>query len=302
MRNILADVMPKTFNLITNLNNGAGLQRDYEILRALLEGLGHTVYGHDYRDLTMPRHVDINIYFEVLAPHTFGRAKEDWFFPNSEWYFPNWDLCINRFIHVLCKTQDCLEIWKKKVGNRAEYVGFESLDFFQPQVPRQLRFLHLAGRSMTKNTEAVVAAWRNHKLLYPLTVVAYPSQLTGDEVVRFMNEHTFHVMPSLYEGFGHVIHEALGTGGIVITTDAPPMRDFPGVPKELLVPVARSIPARAARHYIVDPLHVADAVHRAAGLPPDKLRDFAEQARAGFIAGRDEFRSNLERLVGRCAI
>ncbi len=303
--------MPKTFTLLTNLNNGAGLQRDSEILRALLESLGHVVYLHDYRDLTLPRYVDISIYLEVLAPHTFHRGKENWFFPNSEWYFPQWDLHMNKFARVLCKTQDCLEIWKKKVGNRAEYTGFESLDLFLPEVPRLPRFLHLAGRSFTKNTEAVAAAWRNHSLPYPLTIVAnngtpslsnipnvtHLSRITDDEVIHFVNEHTFHVMPSQYEGHGHVIMEATSTGGLVLTTDAPPMRDFPGVPKELLISVSRCIPLRAATANQVNPLHISEAVHRAADLSPERIAALSVQARAGFIFRRDEFRTNFERLV-----
>lgn len=307
--------MPKTFNIISNNENGAGLERDYKLIRGMLESYGHTVYGHMFNDLTLPRKVDVSIYLEVIPAHTIDRAKENWFIPNSEWYFGNvWDRLLPKFSKILCKTPDCLEIWQKKVGmGRPKYIGFESNDFFRPEVKRTPQFLHMAGKSETKNTAAVCAAWRNHKLPYPLTVVAFKpdivrhclgipfvthiERLTDEQVIAFMNEHTFHVMPSKYEGFGHYIHEALGTGGVVLTTNAAPMNDFPGIPKDLLIPVSNKIPMRAAWFNEVDPAHVADAVHRAAALEPETIRALAEQARAGFLFDREYFRKTFAEVA-----
>lgn len=305
---------PKTFNIISNNTNGAGLERDFKLLRGMLESYGCTVYGHMFNDLTMPRRTDVSIYLEVIAGHTLNQARENWLIPNSEWYFANlWDQFLPKISRVLCKTKDCLDIWTKKVGNKATYIGFESNDFLRPDIQRRPHFLHMAGKSETKNTQAVTDAWRQYKLPYPLTLVAFKpnivqmcrnipyathiTRLTDEQVITFMNEHLFHIMPSKYEGFGHFLHEALGTGGIVVTTNAPPMNTFPGIPKELLIPVSKVVPMRAAVFNEVTPLHVAEAVHRAAALSPEKIRELSDQARAGFLSDREFFRATFETLA-----
>ena len=109
---------PKRFNLITNIFNQAGLQRDYELLRRLLEARGHACFGVMFDDQkSLPQHVDINVYLEVVAPHTLPYAKTSWIVPNSEWYWPHaWDQFLPRMEKVLCKTHDCYNIWSKKIG------------------------------------------------------------------------------------------------------------------------------------------------------------------------------------------
>ena len=119
-------------------------------------------------------------------------------------------------------------IFQGKVGDRCQYLGWMARDLYQPSIPRERKFLHVAGKSQFKNTAAVVAGCQHAGV--PLTVIG---EHTGDirrrvedqELIRLMNSHFCQVMPSAYEGYGHVLHEALSVGQVIITTDAPPMNE-----------------------------------------------------------------------------
>ena len=67
------------FNIISNLTNGVGLQRDYELLRTELKARGHEVQGVQFnaKPLVVPP-ADVNIFDELVVPAAFAAAKEQW--------------------------------------------------------------------------------------------------------------------------------------------------------------------------------------------------------------------------------
>lgn len=308
----------KTVNIITNINNGAGLQKDAELFSALLEHMGHKwrliAYDRPHEGLSYP--ADINIFMEVMVPQLLNNAPVNWFMPNSEWYDAHTTECaLPRISLVLCKTHDCEEIWGRKTG-RTYYTGFEAADFSNntPVLNKELAFLHLAGNSGTKNTEAVIDCWRQYRPPYPVMIVSrdpairvkchgvpnvkYEQRLADSHVSHFVNSYRFHLMPSEYEGYGQGLHEALGCGGIVLTTKAPPMTEFPGVPHELMIPSTGIFTRRIATCHSVSADGVRDAVERAATLSPDQLIRMSAEARKGFENERIEFRQRILRLLG----
>lgn len=299
-----------TYNLISNITNGAGLQRDTELLRRMLEAAGHKVTCTMFNESAPTfRPHDVNVFLEVVNPSWVRYAKENWLVPNSEWWGTCWESTVPSFSKVLCKTRDCYDIWQRKVGGRAIYIDFEANDFYQPDIVRQPVFLHLAGKSETKNTAAVMVAWRDFRLPYKLVVSAFKPNIVAlcrnipnvvqvdrfdeQQTIRMMNECQFHIMPSKYEGFGHAIHEALGCKGIVVTTDAPPMRDFSGIQRSLLIPSTKTPRNHLTPFYDVTGAAVAQAVHNAARLYPDQLVAMGDDARTGFLADRDFFRAKF---------
>lgn len=303
-------------NIITNHFNGAGLQKDSELLTKILTERGHRVQKLEHRNkqFKLSWQGDLNIFLEVIQPEMLRAAPLSILVPNSEWWNDSWNRYLGQFFQVWTKTKDCHRIWTRKVGEgRCRYIGWEAIDRLDPAVERQPKFLHLAGKSETKNTAAVMDAWRNYRLPYPLTVSAFKPNIVAltrnvpnvthverfdeSDISRVMNEHQFHIMPSKYEGFGMAIHEALGCGNIVITTDAPPMNEFSGVPKSLLIPFENRIPMRAAAAYLVSAGAVARQVARAASLHKDELETFSVQARAGFLRDREHFRRTLPQVL-----
>src|SRR5271156_2983317 len=264
----------KSVNIISSLM-GAGLHREALLLQELLAAHGHTSRLMHYTDgdnAPMER-ADINISLEVVMPRALSLARENWLAPNSEWWSPNYDQYLPHFSKILCKTRDCFAIWSAKVGaEKCVYTSFEARDLYRADIPRQNRFLHIAGKSGNKGTDAVIRAWQQiPNGLPPLTVVASNPEFKAlweknhsnieffpkvDELhlIQLMNSHRYHIAPSPYEGFGHSIHEGLGCGALVVTTSAPPMSQIHGV--AALVPVTVPVKQRLAMMYHVTPQDV----------------------------------------------
>jgi hypothetical protein len=305
---------------------GAGLEREYLLLKALLESNGDYVMGMHYTDMNSQLHPsDIMISLEVVAPRTLNLSKENWIIPNSEWWDSRNDQFLPHFNKVLCKTHDCYDIWSKKVGaDKCVYTSFEARDLYNADIPRELKFLHIAGKSEHKNTEAVLNAWAlptpgGEQPLPPLTVIArapkieapfvnrrlddmfpeknvtYHAMVADDKIIELLNSHQVHVIPSMYEGFGHIIHEGLGVGAYVITTDARPMNTYDGIGRECLIPVSGVIPYRLAQLNTVSAQDVNRMVRRAIQLlsVPSYGETLSIHARAAFLGNRDFFRRTI---------
>lgn len=297
-------------NLITNTNNGVGLEHDYRLLRAALEELGHDVCGVHFQGAAEGR-ADLNVFLEIVDPRFFPLAPRQWLVPNPEWFYGGWTPLLSRFERVLGKTRDAQRRFVPLVGGRCSWLGWTSRRIpGEPAWTPEPSFLHLCGKSQTKNTSAVLQAWRRHALPWPLTIVSHwlpePAppipgvrvlrQVSDEVLFPLMRSHRFHLCPSEYEGWGHYLHEALGCGAVVLTTDGPPMNEF-GTPPELRFPVAaRAALRRGVRHRVcVDA--VAQAVRVAAALPPDRLEAIGNEARGRFEQDDRAFRARLRQVL-----
>ncbi len=286
--------------ICSNLANGVGLQRDYETLRAELEILGHTVTGIQFNGNAEAPNVDLTIFLEVVAEQYLG--KRNWVVPNPEWWFRGWDSLLDRFELVLAKTRHCEQLFSPKATTK--FLGWKSRDLRNQEIVREPNFLHVAGKSQTKNTTAVIKAWTRFSAPNVLTIVSqhyrvsHPrikvlQRVTDAELVQLMNSHQFHVMPSAYEGWGHSLHEGLGVGAVIITTNSEPMCDWGNV----LIPATVGSVHHGAQLYRVEARHVARAAHRA--LVVD-VRGESQKSRLAFLAEANAFDERLRELVA-CA-
>jgi len=304
------------FAIVSNIGNGAGLQRDYELLRAMLESRGHRVHGeaHNANAPTLYS-VDVVIFLEVIDSRWFGRGKEHWLVPNSEWWYDRpWARFLPQLNRVICKTHDCMNIWKRKVDpQRCSYIGWEAPDMWRPEIQREPTFLHLAGKSDTKNTMAVIEAWKRYNVKAPLTVTAanpivrqaccfvpnvtVHDRISASEISAALNSHRFHIMPSQYEGYGMALHEGLSCGAVMITTDAPPMNECTGLQQELLVAASYRQPLQSAVANFVSPADVLAAVGKALSYDEGKIDEVYNAARAGFLHDRQQFREAFHKYM-----
>lgn len=86
-----------------------------------------------------------------------------------------------------------------------------------------LSYFFDAIKGLEKNIEATVVGRGNinecQALKDALSTVNYIPSLPHDEILKLMAEHDLFIFPSLFEGFGLVITEAMSQGTPVITTD-----------------------------------------------------------------------------------
>ncbi|MHB8666764.1 MAG: glycosyltransferase [Burkholderiales bacterium] len=314
----------KDINIVSSFC-GKGLEREFLLLKDLLSQHNCYVNGYHYTNIANSNFVraDINIFLEVVMSPVLHLSRENWMFSNPEWWNPINDRFLSHFTKFCCKTMDCYRIWCQKVGAaKCVYTGFEARDLYRPDIPRENRFLHVAGESEFKNTEAVINAWKtgNWGLKpFPLTVVTRQkkyqdmcnlgqgnSQITciprasEEELVQLMNSHRFHLLPSAYEGFGHALQEGLGCGALMITTDAPPMSEFPGIQQEWKVPVVGRSSRSLAQLNMVNFSGVLVAACKAVALSNNlvEIERRSKLAREAFLSAREAFRQKFLSLVG----
>lgn len=296
------------FNLITNLANDVGLCHDHDVIRKILTSAGHQVTSVDFRRPSIPR-ADVSLFLEVVVKQLLDAAPRNWVMPNPEWWYGEYQRCLPRIDRVLCKTHHAQQLFHDLVGDRAQYVGCMARDLWLPEVPRQRTFLHVAARSGLKNTEAVIAAWASSNAMpHPLIVVTQLPELrqltigvrgvktydrvSHDQLAYLMNRCLFHLCPSKYEGFGHHLHEALGVGGVVITSNAPPMNEVPlSVEQQIATRPGELL--RMVQLHDVDPIAVVDRVRAIARLPADHLQTLSRRSRQIFEAERESFPRRL---------
>jgi glycosyltransferase involved in cell wall biosynthesis len=311
----------KDINIVSSMV-GKGLEREYLLLRELL--LAHDCYTvglhyTDYANATLVR-ADVNMFLEVVMPNVFSLSRENWLFPNCEWWAPINDRFLPQFTKICCKTMDCYRIWCQKVGaGKCVYTGFEARDLYRPEVPRENKFLHIAGESEFKNTEAVIAAWKSGNWgikPLPLTIVTrqkryqdlaanikgvtFISRASEDELVQLMNSHRFHLLPSAYEGFGHALNEGIGCGALVLTTDAPPMSEFAGIMGDWRVPCVGKSLRSLAQLAMINFGGVIVAAQKAisASINQDFIENKSRAARQAFLDSREAFRRRILSLLG----
>lgn len=308
--------------IITNVDNGKGLQRETALLTSMMEPMGcHVTPLHFVKARTPPRGAfDLAVFLEVAPERFFDCAQVRWLIPNPEWWEPS--ARIDPFDRVLCKTGDAERIFRQRpdAADRVRFLGFEAQSrravadpdqaiATRPDLP--LRFLHFAGGSALKGTSAVVEAWERFGIPHPLTiatsipgfrapplatVTVHLGRIPEGRLIDLQRSHRVHLQPSEYEGFGHCIHEGLSVGACVITTDAEPMRSADGVAE--LVRVHASHPLKSARLWKVSPEAVRDVVERVSVRTPGWFEDVRIGAIRGFEAQRAVFRERLAGFLG----
>lgn len=302
--------------IVTNTDNGKGLQRDAEILTPLMAIAGCEVSPVHYMKAKTPPpgSFDVAIFLEVAPPRFFDCAPVRWLVPNPEWWEPGDSIA--PFHRVLCKTADAERIFRQRAdaGGRVRFLGFESAcrrAVADPDVAinarpdRRLEFLHVAGGSSVKGTQTILEAWERFGIPHRMTVVTSlqfrtprnraVTVMTGRvpeaRLVELQRSIICHLQPSEYEGFGHVLHEGLSAGACVLTTDAEPMRSADGVAD--LVRIHASHPMKSARAWKVSPESVAEAVARVAARSSEWFEDVRVGAIRAFEASRAAFRDLL---------
>jgi len=322
-----------TINLIAR-DNGFGLSRDLRLLAAALSAAGHDVgicavrrgklrrLGNSWRVRARcalrrlrgrsPYVFDANLMLEHARAEYFPLSRRNVLLPNPEWFLPADAAALPGIDAVFAKTLYTKTIFSG-LGCRVSFTGFTSADRQDRTVPRERAFFHLAGRSGTKNTEALLALWRRHPRWPRLTVIqdrhmaqaglAVPNidhrvgHLPDDELRRLQNSHRFHLCPSQTEGFGHYLVEALSVGAVTLTLDAAPMNELITAERGLLVPVVRTGTQYLATTNFFDEAAMQRAIEQMIELGDGECERIGSAARAWFLDNDRAFADRLDAAI-----
>jgi len=319
--------------------NGVGLSRDFDLLAAALAGAGCEVTRRPceradrkrrrgvwsrlaarLRRLPFAAHrrgalarYDLNIMLEHVWPQFLHQARCNVVVPNPEW-FDRRDVaflpCIDR---IWAKTSYAQALFTAR-GCSSSWIGFDSEERYWPQITREQRFFHLAGRSPLKGTGRLLALWQRHADWPALTVVQdLPAQtgepapsanvsvhrgyLSDDELRSLQNSHRFHLCTSEAEGWGHYIVEAMSTRAVTLTCNAPPMNELIDAQRGLLVEGRSAGRHNLADLYRFDDQALESSVERALALSQTEVQVMGDAARDWFLSNKRGFPGRIERAL-----
>lgn len=306
--------------------NGVGLTRDVKLLSDCLRQEGHEVSVQvidaeaarrrrsGLRQLLVKLQlarsrpvadVDLNIMLEHVWPEFLSRAGRSVVVPNPEW-FDRHDLRFLRHVdHVWAKTRHSMEIFQR-LGRNTLFVSFDSDDRHRPEIARERRFFHLAGKSTMKGTDRLLRLWAQRPDWPTLTVIQHGRDghapeikaanidrrhgyLSEEELIEQQNACMFHLCPSLTEGWGHYIVEGLSVGAVVLTVAAPPMAELVTEERGLLMPYERTGEQRLTSTYFFSTDGLQAAVERAMAMSDEEWSRMSANARGWFESNRGDF-------------
>jgi len=305
------------YNIIAR-TNGVGLDRDVSLLRDALTAAGHQVsvshcrakkWFHKF--LPKQKQFDVNIFIERIFPHWLGVAKKNILIPNQE-RFPHRHVSrLEKIDLVLCKSQHAKEIFHE-LGCKTKFISFTSQDLhLNDEIPDYQRYFHLAGRSTLKGTETLLKVWSKHPEWPRLTLVQHkenaPNEvpenvnlvtdyLPHDELIKLCNKSGVHLCPSISEGWGHYIAEAMSCKAVVVTTNAPPMNELVTSERGVLVDYEHLEPRHLGTNFYVSDKSLEAAITHVLKLTSEQKQAMGMAGRLWFEKNHQRFRSNIEQL------
>lgn len=303
--------------LILGRRNGVGLDRDSDLLAGLLNEGGVSVKIPRLRNLcdgwSREYLAEAAFHLERVAPWWWRRkARRHILIPNQERFPRRLINRLGRMDEIWCKSRHAEEAFKQLHPN-VRFIGFTSNDRSLPGVDPDYRsFFHLAGKSTMKNTDLLLDLWAHHPEWPRLTVVQHPSNapkrvpgnvnlisryLKDDELRALQNSHGIHLCPSLSEGWGHYIVEAMSCRAVVVTTDAPPMNELVSADRGVLVPSASSEPRCLGTVYRTLPREIETVIESLTGMSGDEKRQLGVSARKWFEENGLLFKERFQRAI-----
>jgi len=264
---------------------------------------------------------ELNIHVEDLQPGYFWLAQRNILIPNQEWFVPASKPHLAAITEVWAKTRVAHRLFSQ-LGCTVRLIGWTSEDrrISGMTGPKENVGLHVAGSSTGKGTDAVLDVWARHPDWPTLRVLRRPHNYFGrtipwrqresvphiemvtdrvDEQTlrRLQNDSALYLCPSEAEGFGHIILEGLSVGGVVITTDAPPMNELVTADAGLRVAVERTEPMGIGERYFVSHEDLERKIFRALAMSQAERDAFGRAARARFEAIDQAFRRRIRECL-----
>ncbi|MCC5805090.1 MAG: hypothetical protein JJU00_02065 [Opitutales bacterium] len=315
-------------------DTGFGTTRDVELVSGILRDAGYSVRPVRTRsrgDLSERRRkflcqfhrllfpFEVQVHLEQIHREQFRFGRRNILIPNPDFTDPGVLHRIPRLTAVACKTR-AAEGQFAALGAPAKYVGFTSSDRWKPDVEKDYgAFVHMAGRSPLKGTDTLVRIWSAHPDWPVLTVVRSLKDAYGNprgrmavdaanirmieehlpeaEMLDMQNRFGVHICPSVTEGFGHYIMEALSTKALVLATDGEPMNELVSPPRGILVAAEADGRHFMNTRYRISERGLGEAVEKVLAMPMEERRMTGERARAYFTEATAAFFGRMRALI-----
>jgi hypothetical protein len=261
---------------------------------------------------------ELNIHLEDVRPGYVWLAERNVLIPNQEWFGPGSKAHLASVTEVWAKSRLAQRLFAQ-IGCTVRMLGWTSEDRRMPGTrgPKENVGLHVAGSSTGKGTDAVLDVWARNPSWPTLRVLRRPHNYFGrtlpwreravhpnieivtdrvdEKTLRSLqNESAIYLCPSQAEGFGHIVLEGLSVGGVVITTDAPPMNELVTADAGLLVAVERTEPMGIGERYFVSHDDLERKIRQALAMSPAEREALGRAARARFEVIDQAFRARIK--------
>ena len=302
--------------LILSRSNGVGLDRDSALLARALSSAGVETLSPRLKNpldlLSGKFRADAAFHIERVAPWWKRKAGTHFLIPNQERFPERLLPRLGMVDRVLCKSRHAEEIFSQHHTD-VRFIGFTSEDRGMPGTePNYGRFFHLAGRSTLKNTELILELWGKHPEWPLLTLVQHPDNapktvpanvemvakyLDDDGLKNLQNTCGIHLCPSLSEGWGHYIVEAMSCAAVTVTTAAPPMDELVTPERGITVPFSRSEPRHLGTNFHADPAEMEAAVERLIAMSDIEKRKLGLAGREWYVENDRTFSRRLATAI-----
>jgi glycosyltransferase involved in cell wall biosynthesis len=306
-------------NILVHVH-AVGIQMNAAILANALRRAGFDVtltrfhpdvHHRTARALTKARRIllkrpvyDVNVFIETPLSTWFPMARLNGLIPNQEWMRDEYAEALPGIDRMLCKTRHAESVFREN-GYPTQYLGFSSVDCNDDAVPTEYRsFVHIAGGSRQKGTQAICRVWGKHPEWPPVhlythldnlevpdapNIVMHRGFMKEEHLRRVQNACGMHLCPSEAEAWGHYLVEAMSCGAVVVTTDGPPMNELVSSECGILVPYGRSAPMRLGTSFSVDEGALERAIGGLLQMSIEERVQIGRRAREWFLMNRAEF-------------
>lgn len=244
-------------------HDSRGLHQDAERITTSVRGVSFE--KHFYPEINVTKEdltnhnlskVKVQIFLEHLHEKTLQCGEINIFIPNLEWCNgKDYSLLLQRpDIKIFAKTKNAFDTLKEIFKDRVVYIPWCSMDMCDIRIKRNDEWLHVKGVSRLKQSQVLLETWLDHPEWPTLhivcngksekngffnipiparisnNVILHQRTLSREELKVIMNTCSYHICPSLVEGFGHYIHEGMSTGATVVTTNGYPMNEIVETP------------------------------------------------------------------------
>ena len=133
----------------------------------------------------------------------------------------------------------------------------------------------------------------------PENVNLITDYLSDKDIVKLLNEHPIHLCPSLSEGWGHYIVEAMSCGAVVITTDGPPMNELIRPERGILVNAPKTEARHLGTNFIVTPSALEATIKRVLTMPCEERESLQSTAQNWTIQNDRNFRGRFTKILSK---